>query len=220
MLKRILLTLGAVGIIAFVAIMELFTPVAQQDKLAEAISLLSQAPTPERAQRYRVLLSECVLLRVDCQYQMGVSYLYGLGVHRNTAKGVKWLQLSAANGGRPAVNDLIWHYSTHAEDVWFRPELSLRWGRILLTFSKHTANEKDTLAAMWAASNDFERAIFWQRQALNDALVKTPLSQDRLQRMRLRLEYYREGKCFRMMRVCEPVIKKRISDTPVKPNWL
>ena len=109
--------------------------------------------------------------------------------------------LTLAPGDRTARNDLAWLLAT-TDDPQFRDGAeALRLAESLVAESEKTTWQNwDTLAAAYAETGQFERAVDAAEKALAGTGGGQPADADHLERIRHRLESYRRGEPHRELR--------------------
>jgi hypothetical protein len=107
------------------------------------------------------------------------------GLSRDCAQAAQWLQKAEDAGLSEARNNRVWVLSTCAQpeqrDATLAMELA---GHMIAQRDTLRATELDTLAAVYAANDDFEHAMEYQQQAIerlgNDEARSREDMQDRL----------------------------------------
>jgi len=132
---------------------------------------------------------------IAAQRDLGRLYAIGRGVEQNSAEAIKWYG-NAAEAGLPlAQNDFAWMLATSTNASLRNGSLAVRFAEKAVTATRRSdARFLDTLAAAYAQSEDFEKAVAIQSEAialLKDATAK----QDYTSRLRLyeRKTPYREA---------------------------
>jgi TPR repeat protein len=127
------------------------------------------------------------------QGALGYMYRRGHSVDKDFMEAVKWYRLAAEQGDAKAANRLSWLLATC-------PTADVCNGRVALEFaglavqSDRSATNLDSLAAAYARTGEFDRALQVVREILNDE----SLSDIALKKYRRRIERYQNGIPFQL----------------------
>ena len=141
---------------------------------------------------------------VQSQVALGTSYETGTGVAANAAEAVKWLRKAAEQKDTGALNELARILATS-------PDSNVREGASAVSFAqsavaatdRKTSSYLDTLAAAYAETGQFDKAIGAQKEAIT--LLKT---EEEKQDYTSRLKLYESNTPYRE----SPLATQRMSD--------
>ncbi|MDH5712110.1 MAG: sel1 repeat family protein [Gammaproteobacteria bacterium] len=103
----------------------------------------------------------------QAQSSLGLMYRNGHGVTQDNTQAIHWLNKSAEQGHDTAINALAWNYATC--NFGCDSDKAIHWADKLLAISLITQKEAelDTIAAAYARSGKFEKAIEYQEKAIS-----------------------------------------------------
>jgi TPR repeat protein len=124
---------------------------------------------------------------------VGGLYAAGRGVGKDESKAVKMLEKAYAEGDELSGNNLAWLLATTSDKQLRHPERAIEIASLLVRLHPDHAVYLDTLAAAFAATGDFERAIELQSRAVDNLQRSGEQAREASYLERLRLFERREA---------------------------
>ncbi|WP_144391677.1 SEL1-like repeat protein [Pleionea sediminis] len=123
---------------------------------------------------------------VEAQFLMGIYYLGDKQRNNDQASAINWFKKAAAANHKLAINNLAWIYSTSPNPSLRNGMQAVKIMQPLIKRSPDSAVLLDTLAAAFAESGDFKKAIDYQKQAIDNlkSEVKGAVRQGYLDRLK------------------------------------
>lgn len=100
-------------------------------------------------------------------YNLGVAYEFGRGVAQNDATALDWYRQAAVQNLVEAMNAVAWIYATSPDDNLRDGRQAIRWVESALT-RRTNARHLGTLAAAYAETGEFEKAVAAVERAINE----------------------------------------------------
>jgi serine/threonine protein kinase/TPR repeat protein len=146
------------------------------------------------------------------QVQLGKMYQSGVGVAKDYAEAAKWYCKAAEKGDAQDLNDLAWTLATHDWAVVRDGRNAVRFAELAVAATSRTnAAFLDTLAAAYAETHQFDKAVAAQQEAM--ALTQ---SEQEKEDLASRLKLYQSNTPYR-----QRVLKEFQSNTPgqFRESW-
>ena len=131
----------------------------------------------------------------NAQNNVGLIYSQGSGVAKNYAEASAWFDKAIAQGHRGAINNLSWQLATCPLIEFRDGNLAVQMMEAMLADIQPTSTVVDTLAAAYAETGDYQRAIKTQTAAIS--LLEIEGSAEWLDDFNKRLGLYRDKKPWR-----------------------
>jgi TPR repeat protein len=130
--------------------------------------------------------------QVQAQFNLGFCYAYGHGVEKDEAEAVKWYRKVAEAGEVKAFNALAWMLATTENSAVRDGFTAVGFAeKAVAATNRKSPAELDTLAAAYAETSQFEKAVSTQQEAI--ALLQTEAEKNdyrtRLKLFELHLPY-------------------------------
>lgn len=131
-----------------------------------------------------------------CIRELGYAYLQGSGVDADPYLGLQLLQNSLDTEDPTMLNDLAWFMATSKIPTLRDPAKAMELMELLQSEHELDAMTADTLAAVHAASGNFQQAAQIQKKALNMLLRQGQMAKNILSSYRHRLKLYRSEQAY------------------------
>jgi hypothetical protein len=100
-------------------------------------------------------------------FNLGTCYDKGQGVAKDKAEAVRWYEKAGRSGSNKALNNLAWIWATSDAPNLRNPSGAVALARkAVAAMKRKDPHTLDTLAAAYAASGEFEKAVSTEREAL------------------------------------------------------
>ena len=132
-------------------------------------------------------------LHGEAQCNLGTCYYLGEGVSKDLVEAVKWYRLAATQGDLAALKQAAWLHATSLNPAVRNGTSAVEFGQKAAALTRQKeATVLDILAAAYAETGQFEKAVSTEKQA-----VALSHREDEQKEFEARLKLYQEKKPYR-----------------------
>jgi uncharacterized protein len=107
-------------------------------------------------------------------FSLGYIYYQGKGVKKDLGSAINWFMKAASDNHAMSINNLAWIYATTNQPAYFSAKKAQYWLAKMQPRLFEVPMFLDTKAAVYAAQNDFVKALEFQNQAIAKLPEDTP----------------------------------------------